>query len=97
MAGSFPSEAIRPGDLMESLNQTFFLWLNAPEHPVLALTLATFFAEQLIWAVPLLIGIGWLRGGEPPARRCSLLAHRDCWACSSTRSSAWLGCILGLS
>jgi undecaprenyl-diphosphatase len=54
-----------------------FLWLNAPEHPsALALTLATFFAEQLIWAVPLLIGIGWLRGGEPPARRCSLLAHR---------------------
>jgi undecaprenyl-diphosphatase len=58
MAGSFPSEAIRPGDLMESLNHTFFLWLNAPEHPsALALTLATFFAEQLIWAVPLLIGV----------------------------------------
>lgn len=43
---------------MESLNHTFFLWLNAPEHPsALALTLATFFAEQLIWAVPLLIGV----------------------------------------
>lgn len=50
---------------MESLNQTLFLWLNAPEHPSdLALTLAIFFAERLIWAVPLLIGIGWLRGSE---------------------------------
>ncbi len=50
---------------MESINHTLFLWLNAPEHPsALALTLATFFAEQLIWAVPLLIGIGWLRGSE---------------------------------
>ena len=45
---------------MESLNQTLFLWLNAPEHPsALALTLAVFFAERLIWAMPLVIGIGW--------------------------------------
>ena len=50
---------------MESLNHTLFLTLNAPEHPsALAVTLATFFAEHLIWAVPLLIGMGWLRGGE---------------------------------
>jgi len=50
---------------MEHLNQTFFLWLNAPEHPnALVVTLATFFAEWLIWAVPILIGIGWLRGNE---------------------------------
>ncbi|MFJ3317998.1 hypothetical protein ACIPLR_21810, partial [Herbaspirillum huttiense] len=42
------------------LNQTLFLWLNAPEHPsALALTLAVFFAERLIWAMPLVIGIGW--------------------------------------
>ncbi len=48
---------------MESPNQTLFLWLNAPEHPsALVLTLTIFFAEQLIWAVPLLIGIGWLLG-----------------------------------
>ena len=41
---------------MESLNQTLFLWLNAPEHPsALALTLAVFFAERLIWAMPLVI------------------------------------------
>lgn len=49
---------------MESLNQTLFLWLNAPEHPgAHALMLATFFAEWFIWAIPLLIGIGWLHGG----------------------------------
>lgn len=48
---------------MESISQTLLLCLNAPEHPsALALTLATIFAEQLIWAVPLLIAIGWLRG-----------------------------------
>jgi undecaprenyl-diphosphatase len=45
---------------MESINHTLFLWLNAPEHPsAMALSLAILFAEQLIWAVPLLIGIGW--------------------------------------
>ena len=33
---------------MEHLNQTFFLWLNAPEHAnALVVTLATFFAEWL--------------------------------------------------
>jgi hypothetical protein len=51
-----------------------FLWLNAPEHPsALALTLAIFLAEQLIWAVPVLIGIGWLRGGEA-TRKAMLIA-----------------------
>lgn len=50
---------------MEHLNQTIFLWLNAPEHPnAVMVTLATFFAEWLVWAVPILIGIGWLRGNE---------------------------------
>jgi undecaprenyl-diphosphatase len=50
---------------MEHLNQTIFMWLNAPEHPnALVVTLATIFAEWLIWAVPILIGIGWLRGNE---------------------------------
>lgn len=59
---------------MESLNQTLFFWLNAPEHPsALALTLAVFFAERLIWAVPLVIGIGWLRGSEG-TRKAMLIA-----------------------
>lgn len=50
---------------MEAINQTLFLWLNAPTHPTtLTVMLATFFAERLIWAVPALIGIGWMRGHE---------------------------------
>ena len=59
---------------MESLNQTLFFWLNAPKHPsALALTLAIFFAEQLIWAAPLLIGISWLRGSKA-TRKTMLIA-----------------------
>lgn len=59
---------------MESFNQTLFFWLNAPEHPsTLALTLAIFFAEQLIWMLPLLIGIGWLCGSEA-TRKTMLIA-----------------------
>lgn len=59
---------------MEPLNQAFFLWLNAPEHPnTLVVTLASFFAEWLIWAAPALIGIGWLRGNEN-ARKAMLVA-----------------------
>jgi len=62
---------------MDSLNQTFFLWLNAPEHPsALALTLAIFFAERLIWAIPLLIGIGWLRGSETSRKTFTQLCTR---------------------
>ncbi|MEZ2311760.1 undecaprenyl-diphosphatase [Paraburkholderia sp. RCC_158] len=50
---------------MEHLNQTVFLWLNAPEHSnAFVVTLATFFAEWFIWIIPALIGIGWLRGNE---------------------------------
>lgn len=50
---------------MEDLNHALFLWLNAPEHPnSLMLAFATFLAEYAIWAVPVLIGMGWLRGGE---------------------------------
>lgn len=59
---------------MESLNHALFLWLNAPEHPSApVLILAIFFAERLIWAVPLLIGAGWLRGGES-TRKTMLVA-----------------------
>ncbi|MGF6916734.1 undecaprenyl-diphosphatase [Paraburkholderia sp. 40] len=59
---------------MEHLNQTLFLWLNAPEHPnALVLTLTTFLAEWLIWIIPALIGIGWLRGNEG-TRKTMLIA-----------------------
>lgn len=50
---------------MEHFNHALFLWLNAPEHPsTLLLTIATFFAEYAIWALPAIIGFGWLRGSE---------------------------------
>lgn len=59
---------------MEPYNHALFLWLNAPEYPNnLAVTLAIILAEWLIWAVPPLIGIGWLRGGES-ARKTLLVA-----------------------
>jgi undecaprenyl-diphosphatase len=59
---------------MESLNEALFLWLNAPAHPsALTLRVAVFLAERLVWAVPLLIGIGWLRGGED-TRKTMLMA-----------------------
>jgi undecaprenyl-diphosphatase len=50
---------------MEDLNHALFLWLNAPEHPsTLLLAIATSFAEYAIWALPVIIGIDWLRGSE---------------------------------
>lgn len=50
---------------MEDLNHALFLWFNAPEHPsTLLLAIATFFAEYAIWALPVIIGFGWLRGNE---------------------------------
>lgn len=59
---------------MESLNQTLFFWLNAPEHPgTLTSMVAVFLAEWFIWTAPLLIGIGWLRGSES-TRKVMLLA-----------------------
>ncbi|MBC3862341.1 undecaprenyl-diphosphatase [Undibacterium jejuense] len=50
---------------MEDLNHALFLWLNATEHPsTQLLAIATFFAEYAIWALPVSIGFGWLRGNE---------------------------------
>lgn len=48
---------------METINQSIFLWLNAPAHPdSLVLALAIFFANWLVWLMPALLVIGWLRG-----------------------------------
>ena len=50
---------------MEDLNHTIFLLLNASEHPSrLLLAIATFFAEYVIWVIPAIIGISWLRGSD---------------------------------
>lgn len=48
---------------IEVLNRSLFLLLNAPAHADLfQLSIARFFAEDLIWAVPLLLLAGWLFG-----------------------------------
>ena len=50
---------------MQELNQTLFLFLNAPPNPHATIVLmAKFFAEVAIWAVPLTLVAGWLRGGN---------------------------------
>ena len=50
---------------MEELNHVLFLWMNAPEHPsTLLVAIATFFAEYAIWALPAVIGLGWMRSSE---------------------------------
>lgn len=50
---------------MGNLNHAAFLWLNAAEHPSAQLiAVATFFAEYVIWVVPIVIGLGWLRGNS---------------------------------
>ena len=43
---------------MENFNHTLFFWFNAPEHPnTLLLTVATFFAEYVIWVIPTSAGM----------------------------------------
>lgn len=70
---------------MEALNRTLFLWLNAPAHPQAWLVaLATVLAQWLIWAIPALLAIGWLRGDER-TRKAMLAAT----------ASAWLGLLAG--
>ncbi|TAL81369.1 MAG: undecaprenyl-diphosphatase [Candidimonas sp.] len=50
---------------MENFNDTLFLLLNAPAHPSAPLLVtAIFFAKYVIWAIPGVIGIGWLWGNE---------------------------------
>lgn len=48
---------------MQALNQSLFLWLNAPaDAGAAALAVAHFFAQWLVWVAPLLVGVVWLRG-----------------------------------
>ena len=59
---------------MESLNQTLFLWMNAPARPDLfLLSIATLCAEKIIWVTPIILVISWLRGSDH-ARRIVLVA-----------------------
>ena len=50
---------------MENLNHALFLWMNVPVNPnTQLLAIATFFAEYVIWVIPVWITVGWLRGSE---------------------------------
>ncbi len=50
---------------MEELNRTLFLLINASGHPnALMVAIAGFLAEYVIWTIPAIVGIGWLRGSE---------------------------------
>ena len=55
--------------MMEELNRTLFLWVNAtPQSAAWSLELATFIAKDLIAIVPLLIAALWLWGPHPGTR-----------------------------
>ena len=61
---------------MESLNQTIFLALNAPEHPSRAVLLAAIaLAQYAIFLVPVLLAVLWL-WGDRESRGGVLLGDR---------------------
>jgi len=50
---------------MDAFNHAAFLLINAPEHPAAwVVLLANVLAQYCIGLVPLLIGLGWMRGNE---------------------------------
>ena len=50
---------------MNHLNDSLFLWINAPAHPSrFLLAFATFWAKYAILVIPAMVGIGWLRGSK---------------------------------
>lgn len=59
---------------MELLNETLFLWLNAPAHPdPWLLSAAIVLANWLIWLAPVILIAGWLYG-DHRVRRTIILA-----------------------
>jgi len=54
---------------MEELNRAIFLMINAPENPnALILAIAKLLADYMIWLIPAMLVIGWLRGEERTRR-----------------------------
>ena len=50
---------------MEKLNNTLFLLINAPQHPNAALlVMAQVLASYVIWIVPAILVLGWLKGND---------------------------------
>jgi len=59
------NEHINAMQQLETLNQHFFLWLNAtPQTPAFAMTLATLLAEWLIYLLPVLLLAMWSLGNS---------------------------------
>jgi undecaprenyl-diphosphatase len=51
--------------MLEHINQTLFLMINAPAHPTgWVVLLAWFCASGLIWLAPMIMVAGWLRGSD---------------------------------
>lgn len=50
---------------MQELNESLFLFLNAPLYPNAFVVLAAkFFADYAIWVIPVALVVGWLRGNN---------------------------------
>lgn len=50
---------------MEEFNRTLFLAINASEHPnALILAVAKLLANDVVWLIPAVLLLGWLRGRE---------------------------------
>lgn len=59
---------------MNSINNALFLWLNAPAAPGTGtIALATFLADDLIWLVPVMMVVIWLRG-QDDIRKAMMIA-----------------------
>jgi undecaprenyl-diphosphatase len=76
---------------MEELNQSLFLLLNANTPSTAMITLATFLAEWLIYAVPLLLAGLWLWGRreQRTAALTGVLSVALALVCSQLISTLW--------
>ncbi len=75
---------------MEPLNQTLFLLINASaQPPAMLVALARFLAEDLVWALPILFILIWLRGGVTRRR---VVFH----AGLAARLALALGAVIGM-
>jgi len=76
--------------MMESLNQSLFLWLNAtPDSAPWLISLATFFANDAIALVPFIIIALWLWGPRSQIRSQRTLALKTTIALLYALAIAW--------
>lgn len=76
---------------METFNQHLFLLMNAPVNASpLAITLARYIAELLIWLVPGTLVMGWLKGDEAIRRNLLMAAISGVFGLLLAQVLAWL-------